>query len=286
MVSLILGLIIGSFLNVCIYRIPLGRKTGPPSDAELSGQEPEPEIEQVHDAQGQLITISYPPRSFCPNCKEQLAAWHNIPLVSWLLLRGRCYYCKQSISVRYPFVELLSGVSAYLAFSHHDLPTAVVLYAFACALIVISFIDIEYYIIPDKITYPGMILGVLVGIANQYFHIFSPPVVASSIESFFGLLVGGGFLFLVSEVYFRLRKKIGLGFGDVKLMSFMGLVFGPLCAYYAIFLGSIFGSLIGFILIVGGKNSFGRSLPFGPYLALGAYLYLFVPVDWTSLLGL
>ncbi|MCB0337462.1 MAG: prepilin peptidase, partial [Bdellovibrionales bacterium] len=199
---------------------------------------------------------------------------------------GRCAFCEEPISFQYPFVELLSGLSAVLAYTQNDLPVAIVLYVFACCLIVISFIDIKYYIIPDVITYPGMLIAVLFAIGNHYYHFFGEPIVTSIYQAFWGLVLGGGFLLFISEVYFRLRKKVGLGFGDIKLMTMVGVLFGPACAYYTIFIGSFCGSIIGVTLILLARGQMARPLPFGPYLALGAYLYLFAPIDWQRLMGI
>lgn len=285
---LVLGLIIGSFLNVCIYRIPLGRKEGPPTQEELLGEDVEEEVseEEIPLFDGKPVQMSFPPRSLCPQCKEQLRWYHNIPVFSWIFLQGKCAFCKEKISIQYPFVELLSGLSALLAYLQYGLLSAFIVYVFACCLIVITFIDIKYYIIPDVITYPGMIIATLIAIANHYLHIFGEPVVSDIYLAFWGLILGGGFLLFISEVYFRLRNKIGLGFGDVKLMAFMGILFGPLCAYCTILIGSFAGSILGISFILISRDKMSRSLPFGPYLALGAYIYLFVPIDWQRLLGI
>jgi leader peptidase (prepilin peptidase) / N-methyltransferase len=294
--EILFGLVIGSFLTVCIYRIPFGREKGPgdfgqpepdeqePSaGAESSGDVKAPAEHQAPDqpqpgADDQFpkkLGIAVPPRSFCPHCRGQLLWRHNIPVLSWLFLRGRCALCGKPISVQYPLVEVLTALSALLSFQMYDLATAIVVFVFCCALIVLSFIDYEYYILPNVITLPGMAAGVVLAAANQYLHWFQEPVVQGLMPAFWGLLAGGGFLFAISETYYLLRKKMGLGFGDVKLMAVVGLMFGPQAALYTIFFGSFAGSILGALLLLLMGHKLGKPLPFGPYLALGAYLYFF-----------
>lgn len=267
----IYALLVGSFLSVCIFRIPYGRPKGLESlEAD------EDEVSKRKKESSNKINIFFPPRSFCPSCKEKLLWWHNLPVISWVLLRGKCSFCKTRIPFRYPLVEILSVVFALLSFYTYDGISAFIVYVFCCALIVITFIDIDYFIIPNIITFPGMAIGLLLAITNQYFHIFSYPLVPGISQSLFGLLAGGGFLFFISEVYFRLRKKVGLGFGDVKLMAMAGLFFGPSHCLEAIFLGSLGGSVLGIAIIVLSKKGMSTPLPFGPYLAIGIVLSLFL----------
>ncbi len=266
----VFGLLIGSFLSVCVYRIPYGRSSGLEEDNEADL------AEKAEQNPAEQISISDPPRSFCPSCKKQLMWWHNIPVFSWILLRGKCAFCQSAISFRYPLLELLSCILALACYYKFGLSlTAVLIYAFSAALLVISFIDYDYYIIPNVISLPGTVLGLLLAVINQLLNIFSYPIVPGIVDSLLGILLGGGFLLLISEGYLRLRKKEGLGMGDVKLLAMTGAFFGMEGALYTIFVGSILGSILGllFILLQGGKLS--QQLPFGPYLALGTILYLF-----------
>lgn len=287
----VLGLIIGSFLSVCIYRIPYGRPMGPPSLDELSREEPqdtdEPALIEVADSHAEdegRMSISHPRRSICPHCRRQLRWWHNIPLLSWILLGGKCAFCKKGISFRYPLVELLSAACAVMSLHEYGLTaTALLIYIFACALIVISFIDIDYYIIPDVISLPGCVIGVLAAIANHFFNIFSWPVVPSVWSSLAGLVFGGGVLLLISEIYFRLKKRDGLGMGDVKLLALTGAFFGIEGALYTMFLGSLFGAVVGVMMIIVSGRTLTHQLPFGPYLAFGTMVYLFA---YESLFGI
>lgn len=282
--SLIFGAIIGSFLSVCIYRIPYGRVKGissllldseiPASDA-TAGDLPEsdPTQEPLPIVQLSIVT---PARSLCPCCQKQLLWWHNIPVISWFILGGKCGFCKAGISVRYPLIELLSAALCALSFTRFETSTALVVYIFAASLIVLSFIDIDYYILPNVITYPGTLAGILIAALNHYFSLFSWPIVPDLWLSFYGLLAGGGFLFIISEGYFRLRGKVGLGLGDVKLLAMTGVLLGPEAALVTIFLGSFLGAIIGSLMLLFCKHSMSKPLPFGPYLALGTLLYIFL----------
>ena len=271
------ALLIGSFLSVCIFRIPYGRPKG------LESLEIDDDVaDKIQKESKDKINIFFPKRSFCPVCKNQLLWWHNIPLFSWILLRGKCHYCKAKIPFRYPLVELLSLVFALLSYYNFSGATAIIVYIVCCSLIVISFIDIDYYIIPNLITFPGMIIGFLLAVTNQYFEVFTYPLAPTIVSSLLGLALGGGFLFFISEVYFRLRKKVGLGFGDVKLMAMAGLFFGPEIVLQAIFLGSLLGSFLGIGQIIFSKKGMATPLPFGPYLAMGIVLSLFLSNTFVS----
>lgn len=265
--SILFGLAIGSFLSVCIYRIPIqfGFDQEPDSEGYIPDTRTDP-----------TLTISYPPRSFCPKCKNQLRWYHNVPVLSWMMLGGRCGFCKDPIPVRYPSIELLSGffcLISYLRFG--ATPTGALIYLFCCALIVISFIDYDFYIIPDVISLPATGIGFTVAGINQYLHLFNTPVVDGLLSSLYGVASGAGFLFVVAELYFRLRKKEGLGMGDVKLLAMSGALFGPTCALYTIFMGSLLGSILGVSMIILRAKKLSQEIPFGPYLALATILYIF-----------
>jgi len=281
----VLGLVIGSFLTVCIYRIPYGREKGPPGWDE-EPVEAEQEVLPVDPLEDQAtpsgesspcaMSIIRPGRSICPLCRSRLLWWHNIPFFSYLILRGRCWFCRERISIRYPLVELLTAVLCTLCYLTFGFSwTALLVFVFACALVVISFIDIDYYIIPDVISLPGTLLGLLIGVLNHFSGIFSWPVVATWQGSLCGALFGGGVLFIISEVYLRLRKRVGLGLGDVKLLAMVGAFFGVPAAFYGMFVGSLMGSIFGIVFIVLFRKKLTYQLPFGPYLALGTLLYLF-----------
>lgn len=273
------GAIIGSFLTACIYRIPLGKY-----DAVKEVPSP-PGIESA--------TLLEPRRSFCPNCGNQLKWWHNIPIISWLILRGGCGFCGNKIPLRYPLVELITASSALLCLLRFGpTSTALLIFIFVAALIVITFVDLDYMIIPDVISLPGTTLGLIVGIVQQFTnsHTFLSPVVDGTFSSLLGILMGGGFLYLVSEVYLRLRKIDGLGMGDVKLLAMIGAFFGPRCAFFTILASSLVALAVMIPAVVFSKHGLKQHLPFGPYIAFAAFLFIFFftnaflpfsePVSW------
>lgn len=261
----IFGAIIGSFLGVCAYRIPNAR------------------YEPIHDGVKELeapVSIIKPARSFCPCCKKQLLWWQNIPLVSWVLLRGKCGFCAAEIPFRYFFIELLTGIVAILCLFRFGVTfTGLAAFAFIALLIIITYIDLDYMIIPDVITYPTTVVGLMIGVANSYFTtpvapFLHYPFVTSLFDSLLGLLAGPGVLLVVWWLYFKIRKREGLGLGDVKLLAMVGTCFGIFGAWFTTFLGSVIGSLCGIAIIVIRRSSMNSYIPFGPYLALGAALYI------------
>ncbi|MCB0339105.1 MAG: prepilin peptidase [Bdellovibrionales bacterium] len=276
-IFIVFGLILGSFLSVCIYRIPASREdlANDPFLDEVKGKSPEKDPNHKHSYE--IISgINSPKRSLCPTCYEQLYWWHNIPVVSWILLKGKCGFCFTPISARYPLVELLTAVFCVFSFSHFGFtPTGVVVFGFCCSLIVLTFIDIDYYILPNVITFPGIAVGFILAYLNQIWNLFEAPVVADMSQFVWGVTVGGGFLWVFAQLYILIRRKEGLGLGDVKLLAMVGAIFGPNAAFYTMFLGSVFGSIFGLLILSASKRGFSKPFPFGPYLALGAVLYIF-----------
>lgn len=231
-----LGAIIGSFLNVCIYRIP----------AEVS--------------------IVSPP-SRCPNCGASIHWFQNVPILSYLVLGGKCGACRVGISWRYPIVEALTGALFVLVFYSFQFSAATVMYwLFVAALIVITFIDLDHQIIPDVISLPGIVIGFLCSFAIPWL---------SWTDSLFGILLGGGSLWLVAVLYELLTKKEGMGGGDIKLLAMLGAFLGWKAILPIIFISSLIGSLIGVPLMLVKKADSKLAIPFGPFLALGALIYLF-----------
>ena len=274
-VLFVFGAIIGSFLSVCVYRIPFSRLERESTGEELTGK-----IEE--------LGINSPPRSFCPECKEQLLWWHNIPVVSWLLLRGKCHFCKTRIPVRYVILELLTGTAAVGSVMCYGLtPTAAVIFIFTAALIAISFIDYDHYIIPNVISSPGTIAGLVVASINQFYHWFGYPVVGGLWDSVLGVVVGAGFLLAVAEFYLRVRKIEGLGMGDVKLLAMTGAFFGISGSLYTIFVGSVLGAILGLAGIAFFGRKASQQVPFGPFLAGATTLYLFTGdavIQWWAII--
>ena len=224
------GLIVGSFLNVCIYRLP--------------------RHESVHW-----------PGSHCTVCNRSLAWYENIPIVSWVVLRGRCRTCGDPISVMYPVVEAVTALVFVAGYSIYGLtPLLAARLLFACAMIVLFAIDLRHYILPDAITLPGIVVGFALS------FVLPPGWLASLI----GMLAGGGVLFAIAEAYFRLRGIEGLGMGDVKMLAMIGAFLGWQLMLLTLVLASFAGSLLGLALIASGRGSMKLKLPFGTFLAVGA----------------
>jgi leader peptidase (prepilin peptidase)/N-methyltransferase len=226
------GAVIGSFLNVCIYRLPRGKPIG-------------------FD------------RSACTRCRRQLAWFENIPVVSYLALRGRCRSCREPISIRYPTVELITAVMFAAAWVYYGPgPLLVSRLMFGCALIVLFAIDLEHHLLPNVITIPGIIVGFA-------FSFITEPGWRSSL---IGLIVGGGVLYAIAEGYYRLRHEEGLGMGDVKMLSMIGAFLGWQLALATLMMGSLAGSVVGLGLIAASRGNMKYALPFGTFLAMGAVL--------------
>ncbi|NQT32087.1 MAG: prepilin peptidase [Candidatus Omnitrophica bacterium] len=235
----IFGAIIGSFLNVCIYRLPLG-----------------------------LSIVK--PRSFCPFCEHPIKWFENVPFLSYLVLRGRCRYCHLPISFRYFLVELttaLSGVGLFFYRVHYGLPLEwFFVYAFFTAiLIAIIFIDIEHQEIPDIISIPGIVVGIL--LTTIFRTDGSTAYMGSFLNSAFGVLAGGGSMFLLGVFGELVFKKEALGGGDVKLMGMIGAFLGWKLVLLTFFLAPVLGSGVGIFMKIKFKK---EVIPYGPYLALGA----------------
>lgn len=244
--TFLFGLIVGSFVNVVIYRIPLNKSIVFPS-------------------------------SCCTGCGKAIAPYDNIPLLSYVWLRGRCRHCRAVISLRYPFVELLVGLISLGAYLRHGLGVeAVSEFGFLTAMIALVFIDYDHRILPNSITLPGAALGLLLSGIR-------PTITVT--ESIGGLLLGAGLLFFVAEVYLRLRKIEGLGMGDVKMMGMIGAFVGWKAVLLILFLGSMLGTLVGLVLMAAKGKGLKTALPFGTFLgtATVAEVYVGLPLlDWYS----
>ncbi len=264
-VIFLLGLIIGSFLNVCIVRLPRGE------------------------------SVAYP-ASKCPRCGARIKWYDNIPILSFLLLRAKCRKCGQPISWRYPAVELANGLFYLWAFSEFGVTGESLLVMLICsAFLVVTFVDLDHQIIPDVITLPGMVIGLAVAPFFMTaldmplpFHLgrilaFSGQYPIALCNSVIGLLLGGGPLLLIGWVWEKVRKVEAMGGGDVKLMAMVGAFIGWKGALLTIFLGALSGSIVGVLLIAFKKHERDKVLPFGPYLVLGALISLFygpAVMDW------
>jgi leader peptidase (prepilin peptidase)/N-methyltransferase len=240
----ITGTIIGSFLNVCIRRVPTGE------------------------------SVVYPP-SHCPSCGARIRSRDNIPLLSYAVLHGRCRSCDGAISMRYPTVEALTGAALVLLFHRFGLSPALgVNAAFVAALIVVSFIDLDHQIIPDVISLPGIVLGLVVSAFGQ-----GPPL----LDSVLGVLVGGGILYAVAVGYHAFTRREGMGGGDIKLLAMIGAFLGWRGVLVTLIVGSFTGAIVGTSLIMTRRADRRIPIPFGPFLAFGAVCALAFGdqlIDW------
>jgi leader peptidase (prepilin peptidase)/N-methyltransferase len=260
-IVLLFGLLVGSFLNVCIARLPLGQS---------------------------LIR----PASHCPRCKTPIRWYDNVPIISFLLLGGKCRSCRLPISLRYPLVELLNGFLYLGALSVYGLTGEGVLVMVLCSsLLVITFIDLDHQIIPDVITLPGVVFGLAV--APFFMTALAAPVpfglapdagvyLTGLLNSVIGLLMGGGPLLLIGWLWEKLRGVEAMGGGDVKLMGMMGSFLGWRGAVMTIMLGAFAGTIVGMALILLKKHRAEQQIPFGPFLAAGALITLFYGDDLTA----
>mgnify|MGYP001430220774 CR=1 FL=1 len=235
-VVFILGSSIGSFLNVCIYRVPNGE------------------------------SIVSPPSS-CPKCKNRLRWYHNIPVLGYAFLGGRCGFCGLPISLRYPFVEILTGALFLLVFYYFCFcPLSFVYWLFLSLLIVVSFIDLDHQVIPDVISIPGIFLGLICSFLIPWIDWF---------DSFLGAFLGAAILLSIALLYKYLVGRDGMGMGDVKLLAMLGSFLGWKSIFPIVFLASLIGTVIGVPLMMARRQTGALALPFGPFLAFAATIYLF-----------
>jgi leader peptidase (prepilin peptidase)/N-methyltransferase len=233
--AFLFGAVIGSFLNVVIYRLP---------------------------REESLVR----PASRCTSCGTPVRPWQNIPLISWLILGGRCRSCRSAIPIRYPLVEGANALLyAALALRFGPDPLIIVWGAYCSALIVVTGIDFDHQIIPDVITLPGMAAGLA-------FSLVSP---LTFVESITGLFAGGAFFYAVAALSEKILGKPGMGGGDIKLTAMMGAFLGPASLAVAVFAALLSGSAVSLVLIGLGKKTRKDIIPFGPFLALGGIAALF-----------
>ena len=235
MIIFVIGLVIGSFSNVCIYRIPRNES---------------------------LVS----PGSHCPQCNKPIPFYDNIPVISYILLKGKCRYCGQPIPLQYPIVELATGLFYLALYLFYGLQLITIIYMILCTLlIIISFIDLKERIIPDVLSLPFIAIGFIV---SFFLRTLSP------IDSLLGILAGGGSLLIIAIAGTYLFKKEAMGGGDIKLAAMIGAFLGWQLTLLSLFLGFFLGSIIGVIVLIINK---GKSdiVPFGPFIALGAMLSIF-----------
>jgi len=232
----VFGAVIGSFLNVCIYRLP----------------------EQQSIAK---------PLSQCPHCHHPIRFYDNIPLISYLILKGKCRDCGEKISWRYPLVELITAILALFLFAKFYLTiNFLVFFIFTAVLIVITFIDLDHQIIPDLLTLPGIPIFFLLAV-----FVVGVPWMEAAI----GLLIGGGVLFVIALGYEVITKREGMGGGDIKLLAMIGGFLGWKSLIFVLLFSSLLGAVIGVALMLIKKEDMKYAVPFGPFLSAAAVAYLF-----------
>jgi leader peptidase (prepilin peptidase)/N-methyltransferase len=235
-IALMLGCILGSFYNVVIYRLPAGQSIVQPG-------------------------------SRCPSCGNAIAAYDNIPMMSYLLLGGKCRRCKAPISVRYPLIEGISGLLALLLFRRYGLhPQLAIEFIFCSLLLIIAMIDLDTFLIPDILSLSGIVLGLA-------FSFFTPRLSWS--DSLLGIILGGGILYVIATGYALLRHKEGMGGGDIKLLGMIGAFVGWQGVAFTILVSSVSGMLIALPMMWRSGKGLGSAIPYGPFLAFGAVAYIF-----------
>lgn len=253
-VVFLFGAVVGSFLNVCIGRIP---------------------------NEESIVR----PASRCPKCKRPIAFYDNIPLISYLLLRGRCRACTETISPRYFIVELSMGLFAAALYYRFGLSYEFFVgFVFVAAMIVISVIDLDVRIVPDVISLPGIVLGfVFSGIGYFFSAVITDEVIPTPVSSVIGILAGGGFLFATAWLYEKVTGVEGMGGGDIKLLAMIGAFLGWPAVPVTLFIASVLGSVVGIACMI--LTGAGRrlALPFAPFLCSGAIIHLFFGAEIIQL---
>jgi leader peptidase (prepilin peptidase) / N-methyltransferase len=255
--AFLFGLVIGSFLNVCILRIPADKS----------------------------IVL---PASSCTKCGKEIAPYDNIPVLSWVFLGGKCRNCKTKISAMYPAVEFLTGILFLGCYFIFGLTVDALKWAvFAALLVVLTITDLRERILPDKVNFFGLGAGLLFSfftksldgtalwLAGRWFDFPPPQIALSFADAALGALAGSGLLWIVAEGYFRIRGREGMGLGDVKMMAAVGAFLGLKRTMMTVFLGSLLGSVVGIFLIAVSKKGRDYELPFGTFLGAGALLVVF-----------
>jgi leader peptidase (prepilin peptidase) / N-methyltransferase len=239
------GAAIGSFLNVLIFRIP----------------------------EGQSIVL---PSSHCQKCGHGIRVYDNIPIISYVILRGKCRDCHDKISLQYPIVEAITAVMSLLLFVKFGLSFKYLAsFIFTCALIVITFIDLRHQIIPDVISLPGIPVFFFLAVFVMNLTVW---------ESLLGIFIGGGSLFLIAFVYEIITKREGMGGGDIKLLAMLGAFLGWKSLFFVLFVSSLLGAVVGISAMIMKGQDTKYAVPFGPFLSMAAVAYLFVGAAVTKFL--
>ena len=256
--AFVFGAVIGSFLNVVILRLP--------SMLEARWKRDCSELLELEQPKSDDPPGLVKPASHCPKCKAPIKPWHNIPIISYLLLRGRCNNCGESISIRYPAVELLTATLTALAiFSFGLTPQGIAAVLLIWILIALAFIDLDTQLLPDAITIPALWVGLLLNTQSLF---------AEPIDAIIGAATGYLFLWSIYQLFRLLTGKEGMGYGDFKLLAVFGAWFGWQLLPQILVISSLAGAVIGILMIVTGLNKKGQPIPFGPYLAIAGAIAL------------
>ncbi|MBI2027829.1 MAG: prepilin peptidase [Deltaproteobacteria bacterium] len=242
-IILVLGLLLGSFLNVCITRLPQKKSL-------------------------------WWPRSYCDSCHKTLSPIDLIPVLSFLIQKGHCRYCKTHIPVLYPIIEVLTASLLFFLYLQFDFSLEFLVHVYlVCVLIVLSFIDLKHYILPDVITLPSIVVGLIISI-------FTPHLAFR--VSLLGLIFGGGILYAMGWVYHTLTKREGMGGGDIKLMAMLGAFLGVQAVFFILFVSCFLGSVWGGVCVLFKKSTRLTPIPFGPFIALATLVYIFFGIALIS----
>jgi leader peptidase (prepilin peptidase)/N-methyltransferase len=260
LLCILVGLFVGSFLNVVAYRLPkIMEADWKKQCSELFGSEDSDKQEKA------LLTLSHPSSS-CPNCGHKIRAWENIPIISWLILKGRCSNCKQPISMRYPIIELATGLLSLAVALHFGFSwQAGAALLLTWSLIALSLIDFDHQLLPDSIVLPVLWLGLILSL----FSIFT-----DSHSSIIGAAAGYLSLWTVFQLFRLITGKEGMGYGDFKLLGLFGAWLGWQSLVQIILLSSVVGAVVGISLILVRGRDRNIPIPFGPYLAAAGWISL------------
>lgn len=247
----LVGACVGSFLNVCIYRIPL-------------------EVDLVRRP------------SYCGACGSPIPWKYNIPILGWFILKGRAHCCGTRIDARYWIVEALTAFLFWWIWNSHAMTPVFWIYIFvACGLIVASCIDLDYFIIPDRFTLGGCVAGFMVSMFYPQLHDQS-TLWKGFVESLRGAFIGGLILWVIAKLGTWAFKREAMGLGDVKLLAAIGAFFGPWGAVYVLAVSSLIGSLVGIIIIFQKRRAVGMRMPYGPFIAVAALVWMLGGDQWTE----
>jgi len=241
--AFVFGAVVGSFLNVCVHRLPREE------------------------------SIVEPP-SHCPHCNQRIYWYDNVPLVSYVALQGRCRHCRKRISPRYFVMELLTAMLFLLVWVSFDEWLIPIYWVIVAGLLVATFIDFEHYIIPNGLTIGGTALGLVLSILYPPLQ-RADTVAAAGLQSLLGVIVGGLLLLVIALVGEKIFKKEAMGMGDVKLMAAIGAFMGWQATLFTLFVSSILGGIVGLALVLIRRKGWQSRLPYGPYIAFAAMIWLF-----------